>query len=199
MIEARQLLLEVAIHEAGHSVIARVVGLKAGPATIRDGNAGSYFKDDGSIDNVLAVLAGRAATLEILGRADDYGCSIDDAQAMTLLTTSRFIEREPWYAKRVRQQCLDQARALIRKHRAAVEAVADALLQRETLSGAEIDRMMMDAEAWRRVELTVRMMSGWRPTNSCASARSRLMSAPAQGGRSVCCGHRSNLSPQALA
>jgi hypothetical protein len=76
---------------------------------------------------------------------------LDDAKAMTLLTTNRFAEREPWYAKRVRQQCLDQARGLIRKHRAAVEAVANALLAKETLTAGEIDQMMMDAEAWRRV------------------------------------------------
>jgi ATP-dependent Zn protease len=37
---------------------------------------------------------------------------------------------------------LADARALIRKHRAAVERVARALLERETLSGAEIDKLM---------------------------------------------------------
>jgi hypothetical protein len=134
-------------------VIARVLGLKTGRATICDfdGVARSYFEDDGSIDNVLAVLAGRAAAEVILGRADDCGCSVDDDQALALLMAPGF--REPWYAKRVRQQCLDQARDLIRKHRRAVEAVANALLERETLTAGEIDRLMMDscAEAWRRV------------------------------------------------
>ena len=42
------------------------------------------------------------------------------------------------------RQCLADARALIAKHRRAVEAVADALLERETLSAAEIDQLMME-------------------------------------------------------
>ena len=137
----RRILTEVAVHEAGHSVIARVLGLPAGTATLcdHDGVARSYFRDDGSIANVLAVLAGRAASMELLGRACDYGCSIDDAFALRLLEAQG---REPWYAKIVRRQVLADTRALIRRHRAAVERVARALLERETLTAAEIDKLM---------------------------------------------------------
>jgi hypothetical protein len=39
-------------------------------------------------------------------------------------------------------QCLGHAKCLIRQHRLAVERVARALLERETLSGAEIDKLM---------------------------------------------------------
>ena len=48
--------------------------------------------------------------------------------------------------------------------------------------------------------LPVRMMSGYKPINSCASARIRLVSPrrPTEG-RSARCGHRSNPSSQALA
>jgi hypothetical protein len=91
---------------------------------------------------VLAVLAGRAATEVILGHASDHGCSTHDDHAMRLLMADGF--REPWYAKIVRGKCLAQARDLIRRHRGAVEAVANALLEPETLSGAEIDQLMMD-------------------------------------------------------
>jgi ATP-dependent Zn protease len=132
--------IEVAIHEAGHSVIARVLGLKAGGATIRDGNASSYFEDDGSINNVIAIVAGRAATQVILGRADDFGCSIDDDQAMTLLLADGL--RSPWYARYMRKYLLDDTRLLIRQHRRAVEAVARALLAKETLTASEIDQLM---------------------------------------------------------
>jgi ATP-dependent Zn protease len=145
-------LLEIALHESGHSVIARALGLKCGRATMcdHDGVARAYFKTSGhGINGVIALLAGRAATEVILGFASDHGCSVDDAEAMELLIADGI--RVPWYARRVRQQCLDQARELIRQHRPAVEAVANALLERETLSGAEIDQLMMDAEAWRRV------------------------------------------------
>jgi hypothetical protein len=134
----RRLLLEVAIHESGHSVIARVLGLKADRATLCDfdGVARSYFED-----NVIAVLAGRAASLELLGYASDYGCSCDDATAMRLLTAegcfTPLLKRELMYARKLRQ-----ARKLIRAHWATVERVAQELLARETLSGEEIDRLM---------------------------------------------------------
>jgi hypothetical protein len=128
-------LLEVAVHEAGHSVIARVLGLKAGRATLRDfdGVARSYFAD-----HPVAVLAGRAATEVLLGYASDDGCSRDDAKARWLLTTENgHIERELRYARTLRQ-----ARKLIRAHRGAVERVAQELLDRVTLSASEIDRLM---------------------------------------------------------
>jgi hypothetical protein len=104
-----RLLLEVAIHEAGHSVIARVLGLRAGGAALcdHDGVARAYFADDGSIENVLAVLACRAATEVLLGYASDSGCSVDDSQALALLEAGG---REPWYAKVARRQVLGEQR-----------------------------------------------------------------------------------------
>jgi hypothetical protein len=141
--------IEVAVHEAGHSVISRVVRLPSGYTTIRDGNPRSWCLDDGDLRSILTCLAGRAATQVILGCADDHGCSIDDAKALRLLLADGL--RSPWRARYMRNYLLDDSRLLIRQHRRAVEAVADALLERGTLSGAEIDQMMMDAEAWRRV------------------------------------------------
>jgi hypothetical protein len=49
--------------------------------------------------------------------------------------------RSPWRARYMRKYLLDDTRLLIRAHRGAVEAVAHALLERETLSGSEIDRI----------------------------------------------------------
>jgi ATP-dependent Zn protease len=146
-------LLEIAIHEAGHSVIARVFGLKAGRATLCDfdGGARAYFSDGEGVLSVMAILGGRAATQVILGCADDHGCSFDDAKAMRLLLADGL--RSSWRARYMFKELLDDTRLLIlgHRHRRAVEAVADALLAKETLSGAEIDQLMMDAEAWRRV------------------------------------------------
>jgi ATP-dependent Zn protease len=144
--------LEVALHESGHSVVARALGVRSGRATLcdHDGVARSYFSDDEGIASVMAILAGRAATLEILGRADDEGCSLDDAQALRLIEADGF--RERFFAFDVRPQALlAHARELVRQHRRAVEAVANALLAKETLSAAEINQLMMDAEAWRHV------------------------------------------------
>jgi ATP-dependent Zn protease len=135
--------LEVAYHEAGHAVLARVLGLRSGRATLRDhdGRARAYLNPGDSIDGVLAVLGGRAATEELLGYADDFGCSTDDRRALALLMAPGIIEREPWYAKIVRRQLTAQARDLVRRHRGAIERVAHALLARGTLTGAEIDRL----------------------------------------------------------
>ena len=129
-----RLRLEVAIHEAGHAVLARALGLRSGRATLRDhdGGARAYFIPGDSIDGVLAVLGGRAASLELLGVADEFG----------LLMADKFVQREPWYARIVRRQLIAQARDLVRKHRDAVERVADALLDRGTLTGREIDRLV---------------------------------------------------------
>jgi hypothetical protein len=128
-------------------VLARVLGLKAGRATIRDrdGRARAWFNPGDSIDGVLAALAGRAATEELLGYADDYGCSGDDRRALDLLMAPGIIEREPWYAKVARRQLLAQARGLVRKHRRAVEGVAHALLERGALSGWEIEQIITRA------------------------------------------------------
>jgi hypothetical protein len=68
-----RLLLEVAVHEAGHCVIARVVGLPGGEATIRDGNAYAHWKTDGTVRHAIALLAGRAASDELIGRTTASG------------------------------------------------------------------------------------------------------------------------------
>jgi ATP-dependent Zn protease len=44
-----------------------------------------------------------------------------------------------------RPRTLRQARKLVRRHRGAVERVAHELLNRETLSGEEINRLMSGA------------------------------------------------------
>jgi hypothetical protein len=148
----QRLLLEIAIHEAGHAVIARALGIPAGRATMcdHDGVARCYFKDDGSTGNVIAILAGRAATQVILGYASDFGCSFDDGKAANLLMADGRDLRE---ARIAFHECLGHAKCLIRcLHRPAVERVARALLAKGDvarallakgeLSGAEIDKLM---------------------------------------------------------
>jgi hypothetical protein len=140
---ARQLLLEVAVHEAGHSVISRLAGLPSGKATLRDhdGNGRSYSKNDGSLKEVLVALAGRAATEVILGYASDPGCSVDDDKATRLVEANGF-GWDKCFAFDVRQCLLADAHALIRRHRGKVAVVALGLLAKGTLSGPEIDALM---------------------------------------------------------
>jgi ATP-dependent Zn protease len=141
-----ELRVEVALHEAGHAVIARVVGLAGSKATIAPrGNimGTAWWKNDDGVKSVLAILAGRAATEVILGHATDEGCEGDDETVMKLLTTDNgHILREEWYARKIRDDLLRECRKLIRQHRGAIEAVAHELLDRETLSGWEIDEIV---------------------------------------------------------
>jgi hypothetical protein len=92
---ARALLLEVAVHEAGHSVIARMVGIRVDRATLRDadGDGRTYLEDDGGLKSVLAALAGRAATEVLLGHATDAGCETDDDTALARLQANGFHDR----------------------------------------------------------------------------------------------------------
>jgi ATP-dependent Zn protease len=133
-----QLRLEIAVHEAGHVVIARVLRFPVRGATIRAWHGGGRAwldADDGSNAAIIVTLAGRAATEVILGRADDFGCSTDDAPARRMLRTKGYVG----FGMAIK---LYDARLLIREHRRAVEAVANALLARETLTGAEIDLLI---------------------------------------------------------
>jgi ATP-dependent Zn protease len=130
--------LEVAVHEAGHAVISRLVGLPSGPATIVDDRARSHCIDDNDLRSLLTCLAGRAAVRVILGYDTDRGCEADDRKVARLLQAHGFT-----IAKRT--SLLGECRQLVRRHRGAVEAVARTLLDRETLSGWEIDQIIARA------------------------------------------------------
>ncbi len=151
----------IAIHEAGHAVIGRAMTMVCGGATIvpnddleADGNAvvadadaairqwemREKFRDHTSAvrGRIITVQSGHEAEAEILGVAtsndeDDCECAeamIEDAgfpdgsDALALTRLRRF------------------ARQLVRQHRADIERVAAALLEREALTGEEIDAML---------------------------------------------------------
>jgi hypothetical protein len=136
-----RLLLEIALHEAVTlSSPASSACAVASPRLFTTGMAMPAAPiSRTTAATTIAVLAGRAATEELLGYASDEGCSVDDAQAIALLMAPGLVEREPWYAQGRAPIVARPGRGLIRKHRAAVECVARELLDRGTLSGAEID------------------------------------------------------------
>jgi hypothetical protein len=137
----RRLLVEISVHEAGHSVIARLVGLRGGRATLRDsdGSGRSYSEDDGGLKTVLTALGGRAASECLLGHASDPGCAVDDDKSAALLKRNGFADS---LAFDVRQALLADAHALIRRHAGTVALVALNLLAKETLTASEIDALM---------------------------------------------------------
>jgi hypothetical protein len=91
-------LIEISVHEASHSVIARVVGLPCGGATVLPANEAhgmAYFDHrDSSLGGILAILAGRIGTQELLGCASDRGNSVMIGKLlMSLLDSAPLPER----------------------------------------------------------------------------------------------------------
>lgn len=159
-----------AIHEAGHAVIARALGLSCGAATILpnedEGEAGHAEIDDPwrtAFDwehrgryrdcrlafrgRILASMAGAEGETVLLGR-----CAVGDGfdrteiaeladSADTKFTDAEWQRREP----RMRAMC----RMLVWRHRAAIAQVASALVQRGSLTGPEIDEIWTAAPSRR--------------------------------------------------
>jgi ATP-dependent Zn protease len=121
----------VAIHEAGHAVISRVLQLPSGRATI-DGKPGAYLTDDGGLASLLTALAGSAAEVELLGLASVGGVTGDRPKILRLLDTLHIDCDSAWLV----------TRQLVRANEAAIRSVADALLQHGTLAGPQIDALM---------------------------------------------------------
>jgi hypothetical protein len=126
--------VRVGVHEAGHSVVSRIVGLPSGEATIKDGEARSYLTDDHGIRSILVALAGGCAEKILLGDVVELGCKDDDAKVVRLLAANGFTD-----TTLTRRALADECRDLVRKHRGAIAEVALQLLIRETLTADELN------------------------------------------------------------
>jgi ATP-dependent Zn protease len=151
---------KVAIHEAAHAVIARVLTLSAGHVTIRpnyrDRSRGvsithepyaclSAWEQRGKVrdsDNavyvarIISTMAGAEAETELLGlQAVGDGHDRDQIEQMAEELTSKrsWSELEP----RLRRM----TRMLVRRHRSRIERVAEALLTKIKLSGRQVDKL----------------------------------------------------------
>ncbi len=153
-----------AVHEAGHAVIGRVVGMICGDASIcadEDSAGHSITIDPYEIDasweargkyrdvrsvftgRIITAMAGREAEQELLGSSN--GVDGDDLyqielmmEHMPLAGRSASDEQQAHYLSRLRSN----TRALVRRHRARIETVSEALLQQKRLSAAQIDALM---------------------------------------------------------
>jgi ATP-dependent Zn protease len=146
-----------AIHEAGHVVVARVLGIpcdrvtivadedSAGHGLIPDPYAildvwwegrGKYHRTFESAlrARVLAFMAGRQAEEEILGSCHD-GDGEDRYQVASMLESLVRDAEVVRVAARFRMT----TRALVRRHRAAIGRVAALLIRHGTLDAAAID------------------------------------------------------------
>ena len=150
-------------HEAGHAVIARVLGFKCGGAVVpvyemanrQGGQATIYassetlkswrrrgkFRDGRSIAHgqIMIMLAGQEAEIVCCGAyiENGNGRDLEIANGWLRLASPPSLER--WRAK---------TRGLVRRHRHKIERVAQALLAKRKLSARAIDRLMKPPEPW---------------------------------------------------
>ncbi|WP_445504413.1 AAA family ATPase [Microvirga sp. G4-2] len=163
-----------AIHEAGHAVVAVVLGrtlqgvslqlVGASGGMTRMEHAGLVPTRAVIEDDIVIGLAGRAADC-VLGAGASAGAVSDLAVATRQLSAlhasfglgnsllhraaaedaSDLVRRDGHFAQRIEadlQRLLHRATTLVTAHRSAVIAVAEALLARRVLSGAEVEALV---------------------------------------------------------
>lgn len=150
-----------AVHEAGHAVIARILGLACGDVTIRtdgDDELGytvvrnplkTWHRGDGqrrplAEAHCMSLYAGAEAERVILGAAD-VGDSADRSKATSCLSEigvpgARYISDDIWqrYEARLRRK----ARDLVSRHWDKIERVAQELQKHKTLSAERVDALL---------------------------------------------------------
>jgi ATP-dependent Zn protease len=131
----------LAVHEASHAVIARVLGVKVVSVTIgKCAESCCNITGKRSLKNDLLLrLAGQAAELEIFG--DAVGGGADQLHFSDRLDSFAANERqqvEAWYLKR--------AAELVHQHREDIEILAEALMVERTMTAADITRLLGSPE-----------------------------------------------------
>ena len=138
-------IMEIAIHEAGHAVVAYVLGVEVFDIAVYDsiGHCGHDLPatlldagmDAASVAFVFGKIAcaGQAASSAPMSAEDNRG--VEDAIWLSGLIMDFFEARTAWLA---------QAKALVDTHREKIDLVATALVRRGRLSGDEF-RAILEA------------------------------------------------------
>jgi len=161
-------LYRVAIHEAGHAIVAHVLGIPVNAVSIvsRGDSGGSMVSDLSAFhmdrsnveDLVTTALAGRAADIELRGNCD-AAASNDLVMATQLLFDAHFrfglfdqllafgvdasrlheldLASRTSLENRL-QQLMQRSRALVTGNRAAIERLAQRLLENRVVSGEDV-------------------------------------------------------------
>ena len=129
----------IALHEAGHCIVARCLALRCGGAMVADGCGRAVYQDevDDSVAVIIAHMAGAAAESVLTGRIAD-GIAGDREQIVSACAARDLTQDECdrfW-----RTTC-----TLVRANETSIRRVAVELQRRRALSGVEID-----AIAWPR-------------------------------------------------
>ena len=149
-----------AYHEAGHAVIGRVLGMTCGSATIvpnyealeaghaitcversiSDWDARGRFRWVSMYRaRIMTLMAGRESEIEIEVFGKDPDAEFGDGYDLReiSLTVEEANVDEPKLAK-----LRSKTRGLVRRHRAAITAVAKVLIRKRTLSAEQIDQLV---------------------------------------------------------
>jgi ATP-dependent Zn protease len=156
-------LQATAIHEAGHAVIGRVLGLTCGGASIvadeSEGELGhgiiadpwrtawdwdqrGRYRDSSLAfrGRIYAYMAGAEAERELLGRRAIGDGDDRDQIALMLESGEPGIAADQWVKREPRMRAV--TRGLIRRHRAKIERLAAELQRHQTMTGEEIDAVL---------------------------------------------------------
>lgn len=152
-----------AVHEAGHAVIGRVLGVPCGHATIladEDSaghslaappqetlerwwhNLGRYYREEASAFHarIMTYMAGAEAERVLLGacnRVDE-----NDLGEIAWMANSAGYDTFSGAWTRRKGQLRRQTIRLLRKHQATVRSVAEALMEKGFLTSEEIDALV---------------------------------------------------------
>lgn len=125
----------IAIHEAGHCVVARKLGLPGcGGVTIIEPHAFAVFSENHGAESVVALMAGAAAEVVAFGSHDEIGIRGDAEKVGQQLKLLGCTDCVPlWH----------RALNLARRHRVLITRVAIKLRRAGgVLDGAALDRLV---------------------------------------------------------
>jgi hypothetical protein len=125
----------VSIHEAGHCVAARLMGLPCGSATIVAPDPHAMFARDCGAPSIIALLSGAIAESLLLGDYDDVGVEVDweRASARPDALGCDGDDAELWWC---------YTASLLEEHRGLIERLATELFHAGWLSGYQIDALL---------------------------------------------------------
>ncbi len=149
---AAQQLRATAFHEAGHAVMALIVGRSVHKLTIATGNlqtggirlgacemkkGKAKSTNDWLEDSVLILLAGMVAESQLTGQYCPRGAAQDLLAVRQLLNQRSGSERQ---FERLQRRMLDKAEYLLADAQStkAIELIADELLLKTTISGRAV-------------------------------------------------------------
>jgi ATP-dependent Zn protease len=152
---------ETAVHEAAHAVVARILGIIGYQVTIcpTDKEWGSASFDNPMFDwkrgdgakataannFAIAAYAGVQGERCILGsqitsESDDHRKAEDCLAWASAVRGASFMGDKHFHRREANLR--KKAAELVRRHRSQIERVAEALLERGTLSGGEVDALL---------------------------------------------------------